>query len=141
MEDKLIVTPGGENLVADISLANHEFMSNTLQCTVQHNLRMLHGYMRSIKVLLFDDESLSIYIAVLTLGRVWPTSTLYKHKHQHKLLSEPFLARDSEQSLTVLEYLTHLVLFLSQHLHYAMDVPVNDLGWLLCHPLLLHCVP
>ena len=45
-EDKLSATRGGENLEADISLANHdevhaqkprgEFMSNTPQCTVLH---------------------------------------------------------------------------------------------------------
>ena len=36
------------------------------------------------------------------------------------------------------------VAILSQHLHYAMDVLINDLGWLLpilCHPLLLYCIP
>ena len=40
---------------------------------------------------------ISVYIAVLILGRVWLTRTLW-YMHLHKLLSEPFLACDSEQS-------------------------------------------
>ena len=66
VEDK---TPGSENLLAEISLANHDGTMSACSevnfCQIRHsvlymykhNLRMLR---RSIKVLLFDNESLSI---------------------------------------------------------------------------------
>ena len=69
VEAKLIATPGGENLVTELSLANHDGTMSACSevnfCQIRHsvlymykhNLRMLR---RSIKVLLFDNESLSI---------------------------------------------------------------------------------